>query len=279
MLYLILAIASSALVSIMMRFSEKYIQNTMGMFMANYTVCLFMSWLYLGEWNLFVREAGIGFTVGLGILNGMLYLGGFVLMKRSMTYNGAMLSSAFMKLGILVPTLMAIAVFGERPEVLQLLGIATAVAAVVLINFEKEQTGAGNRKILLLLLLLVNGFADSTSNIYDKMGNPGLKDHFLFYTFLVALLLAAVMALAGKGKIRWQDLAFGVLIGVPNYFSARFLLLALGEVAAVIAYPVFSVGTIIVVSTVSMLVWKERLSRQKKLALGLVLLALVLLNV
>ena len=72
---------------------------------------------------------------------------------------------------------------------------------------------------------------------------------------------------------------FGLLIGVPNYFSARFLLLALGDLAAVITYPVYSVGTILLVSMVSVLVWKERLSKQKKLALGVVLVALVLLNI
>lgn len=279
MIYLILAIASSAMVSIVMRASEKYIQNTMGMFMANYALCLLLSRLFMGETQLLAGVDGMRFSVELGILNGILYLGGFVLMKRSMSCNGAMLSSAFMKLGVVVPTIMAIVVFRERPEFTQVFGIVAAVAAVFLIHFEREQVGAGNNKILLVILLLVSGFTDSLANVYDKLGSSGLKDHFLFYTFLAAFFLALVLGLSGKGKIHSKDLLFGLLIGIPNYFSARFLLLALGDIAAVITYPVYSVGTIIVVSIVSALVWKESLSRQKKLALGIVLVSLVLLNV
>jgi len=278
MMNLILAVVSSAMVSLVMRASEKHIQNTYAMFMANYAVCLMLSRMFMGV--LFNgQKDGMGFALILGWINGFLYLGGFVLMKWSMSRNGAMLSSAFMKLGIVVPTRMAIVVFRERPEFAQVLGIVAAVAAVCLIHFEKEPSAGGNKKILLLVLLFVSGIADSLSNVYDKMGNEFLKDHFLFYTFLAAFLLALVMGLAERKKISGKDLWFGLLIGVPNYFSARFLLLALGDLAAVITYPVYSVGTILLVSMVSVLVWKERLSKQKKLALGVVLVALVLLNI
>ena len=39
MIYLILAIASSSLISIFMRLSENHIKNEMGMFMASYALC------------------------------------------------------------------------------------------------------------------------------------------------------------------------------------------------------------------------------------------------
>ena len=45
MIYLVLAILSSALISIGMRLGEKHVKNEMGMFMANYAVwfCLLLS--------------------------------------------------------------------------------------------------------------------------------------------------------------------------------------------------------------------------------------------
>ena len=43
MIYLILAIASSALISIFMRLSEQHIKNEMGMFMANYALCALLA--------------------------------------------------------------------------------------------------------------------------------------------------------------------------------------------------------------------------------------------
>ena len=46
MIYLLLAIACSALISICMRISEKHIKNEMGMFMANYALCILLSFVY-----------------------------------------------------------------------------------------------------------------------------------------------------------------------------------------------------------------------------------------
>ena len=46
MLYLVLTICSSALVSIFMRVSERYVRSNMVMFSANYAVCTAVSLLY-----------------------------------------------------------------------------------------------------------------------------------------------------------------------------------------------------------------------------------------
>ena len=75
------------------------------------------------------------------------------------------------------------------------------------------------------------------------------------------------------------DVVCGLALGIPNYMSARFLLGALGELPAVVVYPTFSVGTIIVVTFVGMLCFRERVEKRKLLAIGLILGALVLLNV
>ena len=67
---------------------------------------------------------------------------------------------------------------------------------------------------------------------------------------------------------------------MPNYLSARFLLLALAAMPdlAVVVYPTFSVGTIIAVTLVGVLAFREKLNVRKLIALGMILGALVLLN-
>ena len=70
----------------------------------------------------------------------------------------------------------------------------------------------------------------------------------------------------------------GLAIGVPNYMSARFLLLSLTTLPGVVVYPSFSVGVIIAVALVGVLCFREKLSRRKLIALGMILAALVLLN-
>lgn len=279
MIYLVLAIASSAAISILMRLSGKYIQNNMAMFMANYGACLCLARIFMGRAPLFTNESGIWIAVLLGLGSGLLYLAGFFLLQQNMQKNGVVLSATFMKLGVLVPTILAMLVFHEQPTLVQLLGIGIAVAAIILIHFEKEGLSQGSKKGWLILLLLLSGFSDSMANLYDKTGVPALKEHYLFYTFLAALLLSLALAFGKKKRITGADLLFGLLIGIPNYFSARFLLLALGQIPAVVTYPVYSVATIVLISLAGFLAFHEKLSRQKILALLLILLSLVLLNV
>lgn len=267
------------MVSVCMRASEKYVRNTMVMFTANYAVCLAMSRLFMGDIRLFMSQNGMGLAVVLGILSGLLYLLNFVLLQRNIRLNGVVLSSASMKLGaVLVPVIAAMLLFHERMKGLQLAGTVLAVAAILLINLEKGSVNQGQKKLGLLLLLLVSGITDTMANLYDKTGTEALKNHYLFYTFLAALILAFAMALYKRETVKAADVFSGVLIGIPNYFSARFILLALGQVSAVVVYPVYSVGTIIVITLVGLIVFHEKLSRQKTCAMALILIALAVLN-
>jgi len=60
--------------------------------------------------------------------------------------------------------------------------------------------------------------------------------------------------------------------------SARFLLAALTELPAFVAYPTYSVGAIVVISLFSFLLFREKLSKLQLAGVGIILAALVLLN-
>ena len=278
MIYLILAIISSACVSIFMRLSESYIKSEMAMFMANYGACIALSMAFMegsvGE----TMSNGTGTILALGCITGILYLSGFVMLKYNIRYNGLVLASTFMKLGVLIPTVMAVVVFGEQPETLQVLGIILALVAIVVIQFEKEALKDGKKKSWLLVILIVSGLGDGMMNVFEQAGMPEGKDGYLLVTFAMALLLSVLIAVLGKEKPGKKDLVFGLLIGIPNYFSARFLLLALGSVDAVIAYPVYSVATLITITLAGLLCFHEKLSRKKTVALLMIVVALCLLN-
>lgn len=138
MIYLILAVTSSMLVSVIMRVSEKHIHNNITMLASNYLMCSVLAAICTGTWNLFpVSAEGFPFSVGLGLISGLFYMGSFMLLQWNVKTNGIVLSSMFMKLGVMVPTLMAILVFGEVPKAVQVIGMIVALAAILLINLEK----------------------------------------------------------------------------------------------------------------------------------------------
>ncbi|MBO4385369.1 MAG: DMT family transporter [Clostridia bacterium] len=280
MLYLILAVLASSAVAVIMRFGEKHIKNNFAMFAANYIVCSAIAFLFMKDKNVFVYREGLPFTLVLGLISGCLYLTCFVLMKLNISKNGVMLATVFMKLGVLVPTGMAVAVFHETPSVFQIVGVVLAVAAIIIINVSPQEKDKGTKKtaVFLLLLLIVSGFTESMANIYDKTGSPALKDDFLFFNFVTAFLAAAIITAVKHRPISWKDVAFGVMIGVPNYFASRFLLLSLGSVPAVVVYPIYNIGAIVLVGAAGLLLFREKLSARKYIGFGLIAAALVLLN-
>lgn len=277
MIYLILAIVCSALISVLMRVSEKYSRSGMAMLAMNYLMCCVLGILHAGGTQLFPRAEGMGLTVLLAAVSGVLYLAGFVLMHWNIPRNGVVLTATFMKLGVIVPTAVSILVFRENPRISQLAGIALAICAIFLIQGKNEK-GAGS--ILGLLgVLLAGGGGDVMAKVFDETAPANLKNQFLLYIFIVAFVLCVLLCVVKKQKPGIMDMLFGLAIGIPNYYSARFLLLSIGEIPAMVAYPSFSVGTIVVVALVGVACFKEKLNKRKLIALGVILAALVLLNV
>ena len=280
MINLALAMLSSMMVSFTMRLSEGRIKNNISMLATNYAMCAVLSVLYAGSLALPQGAQGVGFTVGWGALTGAMYLSGFLLLQWNIYKNGVVLPATFMKLGVVVPTVLSIVAFGEMPSALQVAGVVLAVVAIVMINTGKADASGGKAGSMLglIALLLCGGLTDFTSKIYEETGNAALSDHYLLFTFCAALLLCALLAVFKKQKLTLRDVGFGMLIGVPNYYSARFLLASLSSVPAVVAYPTVNVGTIVLVTLCGMLVFGERLTRRQWTALCVILAALVLLN-
>ena len=277
MFLFLLAVLTSAMVSLFMRLAEKHTKNNITMLACNYLMCTALAMLSTRTGELFPAVDGLRRTLMLGGVNGFMYLGGFVMLNWNIRKNGVVLPATFMKLGVIVPTLMAVLFFGEVPSALQIIGILAALFAIVLIRFEKGQTRAAS-SIGLILLMLFGGMADGMSKVYEVFGTPALQDHFLLYTFFVALVLCILLAVFQKQSLTMADVLFGLLIGVPNYFTSRFLLLSLDTIPAVVAYPCYSVGTIVLVTLAGVLFFREKLSRRQIVALGVILGALVLLN-
>ncbi|MBR0136692.1 MAG: hypothetical protein IJM18_10850 [Clostridia bacterium] len=288
MLYLIASVLTSSSVSIFMRISEKHVKNNFAMFMANYFVCaaIAASFLLASGKTVAPGMPGMTFAILLGAFGGLLYLSAFILLKFNIGKNGVMLSSVFMKLGVLVPTLMAIIIFREAPTYLQIIGMAIAVAAIVVIYFDPGSDGNGlsSKKskaslLFLLALLLLSGLVESLANIYNKLGNESLKDLYMVCVFSSAMLISLVFVLIKRQPICFADIAFGILIGIPNYFSTRFLLKALETVPAFVTYPVYNIGAIILIGIAGILIFKEKASTRKYIGFAMIIAALILLNV
>jgi multidrug transporter EmrE-like cation transporter len=129
----------------------------------------------------------------------------------------------------------------------------------------------------LIALLLMGGSGDAMSKIYEELGSSDLNEHFLLYTFISAIILCTMAAVWSRQGLTRDDVLFGCLIGIPNFYTARFLLAALAYAPAVIVYPTYSTGTIIFVSIAGVLIFHEKITPKQKTAILMILAALILL--
>ena len=278
MFFLILAILSSAMVSIVMRLSTDKVSANLSMLATNYFVCSLLGAVY-GGFKLVVPQVdGFSVTVWLGLLSGVLYLVGLVMFQTNTRTKGIVLSSVFMKLGLLVPIAASVLLFHEIPTHSQIAGFCIAVVAIVLINLKKDGNGRGFGFGLIVMLLLSGG-ADVMAKVFDVFGPAQLSALYLFYTFATAFVLCVVLVVHKKERPGFQELLYGTLIGIPNFFSAKFLLAALTKLPAVVVYPSFSVATMLIVTLTGVAVFRERLSKVQWAALAAIIAALILLNI
>ena len=276
--FLLLAIFSSATISITMRVSTGKVGGHFSMLATNYLVCGILGALYADFSLLTAQSNGVGITVGLAVLNGIILLGGLILLQTSTRNNGIVLSSLFIKLGLLVPFLVSIIFFREVPTYLQITGFLVAAGAIVVFNLKKDSQGS-RFGIGLILLLLLNGGSDAMVKVFEALGPEVLSNHFLCFSFSVAFVLCALIVLMKREQPDGDALFFGAIIGVANFFSSKFLLGALTQLPAVVVFPTFSVATMLVVTLSGVVFFKERLKRHQWLAFGAVIAALVMLNI
>ena len=283
MLYLLLAVFSSSLVALVLKLSAKKTNGTYGVYVFNYITCFATGFLFMQDKNLLHTPPMV---VGFGAFSGFLFLASLALYQYNIKKNGTVLSAVFSKLGIIIPTVMSFLFFNETPRPLQIIGILLAIAAILVINVKKSDpseklSDKKNRTataMQLLILLLVGGACDSMTKVFEFIGDRADDDRFMVFNFFFACVYSLFMLIREKKRITGWDVLFGVLLGVPNYFCTRFLLKALTMLPSFVIYPSYSVATVIVISLYGRLFFKEKLTKQQLIGVGIILLALVLLN-
>ena len=134
MIYLLLTIIGASMFSFVLRLSKGRVKNKYAMYTADYVLCLLLAGYYMGIENIYPAVEKNNITLGLGIVNGFLYLLSLFYYQYCIQKNGIVLPIIFSKLGVLVPLLTSILFFHETPTLIQVIGTAFAVVSMIMIN-------------------------------------------------------------------------------------------------------------------------------------------------
>lgn len=279
--FLILAILSSASIAVALKLFRAQKGNRYGLLLGNYLTCVLIALLSLPDRGRILH--GSLSTLGFGAVGGVFFVAALVFIQSSIKVNGATLTTAFTKLGLIVALVLSFVWFRERPGVYQWIGIGLVLLALIIYFGEKRGAGSQSGKgvFLLILTLLAGGCADSMAKVFERYGRASESVLYFFWVFFVACMITAVLALISyqrtKKRVLLMELLTGCLVGVPNYYSSYLLLRALQQLPSFLVYTVFSTGTILLVMLVSVLFLKERLTQRQMIGVIFIFGALVLL--
>jgi drug/metabolite transporter (DMT)-like permease len=280
-----LATLFSASIALLFKYASMHHLNQRLITVSNYAIATLISTVLIvqNQKSVLVDFNNSQFitTCLIGVATGVFFLMSFSIYQKSVKQNGASISGMFAKLGILIPMIISIVLWNEMPSQIQSLGIIVAMIAIVIANrpISKNKVNAGS-VAMLLLLFVVGGFAEFLNKIFQRLVSLEYKPVFLFIVFATAFLLSLIQYIIGDNKpnIKRHALVIGCLIGIPNLFASFFLLNALDVFPAAIVFPAYSAGSILLISVLSVILFKETLYKKDVTAIGLTMVSLILLN-
>ena len=294
LLFLALAVACSLAIAVLFKVAERRDFDRTALLTVNYAAAAVLALVLQGVALPETMTAGL---VGLGVWQGVLFIGGFWLFSRAIRDAGMGLAAGVMRLSVVVPFLASWLVWGEVPGPLQLVGLALAGGAFFLVARpaaeppgklgppappDGGETAGLGAVAVLGLLFLSGGLVDVNMKAFQETFADRVPTAtFLLFVFGVAFLVGFVAVVwAGIRTGRWprgEVITWGVGLGLVNYGSAEFLLRALNEVPGPIAFPANSVAIVFGAALIGRFLWREHLSRANVAGLALAGVALVLL--
>lgn len=282
MFYLILAICCSAAIALILKWGGKVAKSQEYVLTGNYLSATFAAGIAFflspnAKIHAFIPKDILTLCL-LSLTMGILLYSAFRLYQQSIHKNGVAITGAFAKMGVLIPTLVSMIVWREFPTGFQTVGILlTLIALGYYYTPRKDETTGLKFSFILLILMIANGLADFMTKIFQKYFEVADKEFFLVFAFFSAFLISLFYA-KKDSTFSLRDFSIGILLGIPNVFSSYFLIMALQTMIATLVFPIFSAGSLVLITLGGLVFFKERLGKRERITISGILAALVLIN-
>ena len=191
------------------------------------------------------------------------------------------------KMSLIIPVCAALILYPNE-EFTSLKGIAFFLALVgIYLSSTKKGKLSFNKKYLWLIILVFigQGISDAIFNDFaQKFPNEG--GYLFFMTLFFFASISGILILSGKSIIsnntlQLKSLFWGIIFGIPNFFSLVFFLKALNdpELSSSIVFPLVSMGVIVSSSIIGMILFKEKLSKNNWIGILLSICAIYIFSI
>ena len=279
LLFMLGSISCSVIITLILKYHSTLQGSRIVVLASNYMVAVFINFILWGRVD-FISLSGSEILFGIGV--GFWFIVTFYLFIYSIGRMGVAISVSVMRLAVVLPILSAVLFFGERPSLWQIPGMVLAGAAFILFGkatAQKENTPRRSFNIGLLAVLFFSmGVTGICLQYFEQKYSADLRNGFLTVVFAVALICAWLIVTVRGVAVRASDVKIGLLMGVPNGFSAVCFMSALRHLPDVLVFPVNDVSVVLLSTLGVYLIWREKLNRTGWIALALAVAAIALMN-
>jgi uncharacterized membrane protein len=226
---------------------------------------------------------------GYAVILGMLFISIFYCIGLTAQKLGVSVSMVAAKLSVVIPVLIALVFQGEQLNALTAAGIVLSLIAVFVMS---SSAGSEENKMLAkydfwlpLAVFAGSGAIDTLLNHLNRTYIPPSTADQIVTTifmnaFVLGLVFIAYQILTKKIVLDSKSLFWGLLLGIPNYFSMYFLVKTLNAFQqASLVFPINNIGIVLMSSLMAFVFFKEKFNKQKMIGLALASLAIVLMAI
>ncbi len=284
MIYLLLSILSSSVIFVIFKLFQKFNVNTLQAIIINYFfACLVGFFGFIRETDITLIPSKLWFPGTLVL--GALFITVFYLAAITTQRSGLSVVSVATKMSVAIPVFFGIVLYNESTGFWKISGILLALVAVYLTSIKSKDGIRIKKKNLIfpLLVFLGSGIIDTTIK-YLETTYVSVTDVALFSTTIFAIAgslgigILIVQSAMGKLRILGKNILGGIVLGIPNYFSIYFLVLALrseGFESSSI-FTINNVAIVLVSTVLGIALFKERLISKNWIGIILAILSILL---
>ncbi|GAB4156466.1 MAG: hypothetical protein Kow00107_06030 [Planctomycetota bacterium] len=274
-----MAVAASVGVGVMMKVSENASRTRLSVAFFNYCFALIFSAALWWSAGCPPFPPSVAMT---GVFAGVCWVIALVSIMYSVRVIGVAVSSAVVRIAIVLPMGVSMLFWGEFPSLLQWVGIGLAIAAVAVMAWGSAVNGRVldvKRALMVLGVFAASGFAQLSSKLFAQFCAEELKPSWMIVLFASAILVCGGWMAASGIRPKALDVVYGLGVGIPNSLSAFFLVSALAILPSVVVFPTTSAGGMVALALIGAVFFGERPSRTAAAGIVVAVIAVVLVNI
>ncbi|WP_138478997.1 hypothetical protein [Dyadobacter bucti] len=298
MLYFLLSVFFTVTLYLIMRAYPRYQVNSFHAVVFNYYSCVLTGLVLTPDLDAFSHVSWHSEGTLLTLALGSMFVTAFMLIGLSAQKVSVTAASLAGNMSLVIPVIFGLFVFKNNNKnftAVNYAGLILALAALALGAIHKKektstaQNGTTSPANWLLILPALTFLASGTNNtlinyLSVKYYLPGQTTVFMIIACIGAVIIGSTLLLYklifNGETIQVRGVVGGMILGIPNFLSLYFLLLALASFgnSAAYVFPIYNILTMLVSAFAAWLIYKEQLSKLNKLGLILAVVAIILIS-